>query len=85
MSEELELILMDVESSMQKAIDHLDVELTRIRAGKANANILDGVRVDYYGAPTPIGQVANISVLDARTISIQPWEKICYPLLIVPS
>ncbi|MFT4202550.1 MAG: ribosome recycling factor [Chitinophagaceae bacterium] len=75
MSEELELVMMDAESSMQKAIDHLDVELTRIRAGKASPTILDGVRVEYYGAPTPISQVANISILDARTISIQPWER----------
>lgn len=75
MSEELELVMMDAEGSMQKAIDHLDVELNRIRAGKASPTILDGVKVEYYGAPTPISQVANISVLDARTISIQPWEK----------
>jgi len=75
MSEDLELILDDVESSMKKAISHLEVELTKIRAGKANPSMLDGVNVDYYGAPTPINQVANVSILDARTISIQPWEK----------
>ena len=60
---------------MKKAISHLEVELTKIRAGKANPSMLDGVNVDYYGAPTPINQVANVSILDARTISIQPWEK----------
>jgi ribosome recycling factor len=54
---------------------HLEVELTKIRAGKASPTMLDGINVDYYGAPTPIAQVANISVLDVRTISIQPWEK----------
>ena len=73
--EELELIMDDAESSMNKAIAHLETELTKIRAGKASPAMLDGVNVDYYGSPTPINQVANVSVLDARTISIQPWEK----------
>lgn len=75
MTEELELLLDDAESSMKKAISHLETELTKIRAGKANPTMLDGITVEYYGAPTPINQVANVSVLDARTISIQPWEK----------
>ncbi len=75
MTEEAELVLMETESAMKKAIDHLDVELTRIRAGKATPTVLDGVTVEYYGSPTPISQVANVSVLDSRTISIQPWEK----------
>jgi len=75
MAEELDLIIDDTESSMQKAINHLETELTKIRAGKASPVMLDGVAVEYYGNPTPISQVANISVLDARTISIQPWEK----------
>lgn len=75
MSEELELLLDDAESSMKKAISHLEAELTKIRAGKANPTMVDGITVEYYGASTPINQVANISVLDARTISIQPWEK----------
>jgi ribosome recycling factor len=75
MTEELQLIADDAEDSMKKAIDHLEAELTKIRAGKASPGMLDGITVDYYGAPTPIAQVANISVLDARTISIQPWEK----------
>ena len=75
MSEELSLIAEDAEDSMKKGISHLEVELTKIRAGKANPNMLDGINVDYYGSPTPIAQVANISVLDVRTISIQPWEK----------
>ncbi len=73
--EELELVMDDAESSMQKAISHLEVELTKIRAGKANPALVDGIFVEYYGNPTPIAQVANISILDARTISIQPWEK----------
>jgi ribosome recycling factor len=75
MTEELNLIIDDVESGMKKAIVHLEVELTKVRAGKASPTMLEGIMVDYYGAPTPIQQVANVSVLDARTISIQPWEK----------
>jgi ribosome recycling factor len=75
MSEDVTFILDDTKESMEKAIGHLEQELTKIRAGKANPSMLDGVNVDYYGAPTPIAQVANITVLDAKTISIQPWEK----------
>lgn len=75
MSEELDLIMDDINSSMQKAIDHLEVELTKIRAGKASPALLNGINVDYYGSPTPISNVANITILDAKTISIQPWEK----------
>ena len=75
MTEELEMIKMDTESSMKKAINHLEAELLKIRAGKANPNMLDGIVAEYYGSPTPIAQIANISVLDARTISVQPWEK----------
>lgn len=75
MAEELEQIVADAESHMKKAIDHLEVELTKVRAGKASPAMLDGLNVEYYGSPTPISQVANVTVLDARTISIQPWEK----------
>lgn len=75
MSEELFMVITDAEDGMKKAINHLESELVRIRAGKANPTMLDGITVEYYGAPTPIAQVANISVLDVRTISIQPWEK----------
>jgi ribosome recycling factor len=75
MSEELQMIIDDAEDGMQKAISHLETELTKIRAGKANPTMLDVINVDYYGSPTPIAQVANISILDVRTISIQPWEK----------
>lgn len=75
MSEELDLILDDAETAMKKAISHLETELVKIRAGKATPAMLDGITVDYYGSPTPINQVANVTVLDARTISIQPWEK----------
>ena len=75
MSEELSLIKMDMEESMNKAISHLETELVKIRAGKANPNMLDGIMAEYYGSPTPIAQIANISALDTRTISVQPWEK----------
>jgi len=68
-------ILSDTEASMNKALNHLEAELSKIRAGKANPAMLDGIMVDYYGNPTPINQVANVTVLDARTISVQPWEK----------
>ena len=68
-------ILSDTESSMNKALNHLETELVKIRAGKANPTMLDGIMVDYYGNPTAINQVANVTVLDARTISVQPWEK----------
>jgi ribosome recycling factor len=75
MSEDVQLTLELAEDSMNKAISHLEAELVKIRAGKANPQMLDGIMIDYYGSPTPINQVSNISVLDARTLSIQPWEK----------
>ncbi|MEM1319107.1 MAG: ribosome recycling factor [Bacteroidota bacterium] len=60
---------------MDDTINHLSRELTKIRAGKASPAALEGIMVDYYGAPTPLNQVANISTPDAKTLSIQPWEK----------
>lgn len=75
MAEGLDKILHDTETTMIKAINHLEAELVKIRAGKANPNMLDGIVADYYGSPTLINQIANVSVLDARTISVQPWEK----------
>src|SRR3954463_9989435 len=74
-AEEVSFALELAEDSMKRAINHLEAELTKIRAGKANPQMLDGIMVDYYGSPTPINQVGNITILDARTISIQPWEK----------
>ncbi len=68
-------ILQDTSNAMKKAIQHLENELAKIRAGKASPAMLDGIMVEYYGNPTPMSQVANIVVMDARTISIQPWEK----------
>jgi len=75
MAEDISQIVATADDHMKKAITHLETELTKIRAGKATPQILDGIVVDYYGSPTPINQVGNINVMDARTLSIQPWEK----------
>ncbi|MFM8806478.1 MAG: ribosome recycling factor [Sphingomonadales bacterium] len=75
MAEDIQSISAGAQEQMKKAIGHLEAELVKIRAGKANPQMFDGLVVDYYGAPMPINQVANISVMDARTLSIQPWEK----------
>ena len=75
MAEDISSIKANAADHMQKAITHLEAELVKIRAGKANPQMIDGIVVDYYGNPTPINQIGNISVLDARTLSIQPWEK----------
>jgi ribosome recycling factor len=75
MSDELLSITDHALESMKKAISHLESELVKIRAGRATPQMLDGIVVDYYGNPTPISQVGNITVADARTIIIQPWEK----------
>lgn len=72
---EVKEILQNSEDSMQLAVEYLDDTLSHIRAGKASARLLDGIRVDYYGSQAPISNVANISVPDARTIAITPWEK----------
>jgi ribosome recycling factor len=75
MHEDIELILEDATDQMEKAVKHLDHELVKLRAGKANPHILDGIHVDYYGVNTPLQQVSNISTPDGRTILVQPWEK----------
>ncbi|NVK52217.1 MAG: ribosome recycling factor [Flavobacteriaceae bacterium] len=75
MNEEIEFILDSAKELMQNAVDHLVKELRAIRAGKATPAMLTTVTVDYYGSQTPLGQVANVNTPDARTISIQPWEK----------
>lgn len=63
------------EDKMKKSVEALRVEFTKVRTGRAHAGILDHVKVDYYGSPMPIGQVANISVIDPHTLGVQPWEK----------
>ncbi|MCJ8208449.1 ribosome recycling factor [Mucilaginibacter sp. RS28] len=75
MSELIKKQLNDAKALMEKAIDHTDNELSKIRAGKATPSMLDGISVDYYGTPTPLSQVGNINTPDARTILVQPWEK----------
>jgi ribosome recycling factor len=75
MSEQLNSIHSDTLDSMKKAIAHLELEIQKIRAGKASPQVLDGIVVDYYGNPTPIDQIGNIVAPDPRTITIQPWEK----------
>lgn len=67
--------MQETAAAMKKAIGHLEAELTKIRAGKATPAIVDGIYVDYYGNATPLSQVANITIPDARTISLQPWER----------
>jgi ribosome recycling factor len=73
--EEIQLYLDDAKESMEKAVKHTSIELTKIRAGKAMPNMIDGVMVEYYGSPTPINQVASVTTPDARTLAIRPFEK----------
>lgn len=68
-------VLVDAEEKMKKSIEVVKHELTTIRTGRASTSLLDTVRVDYYGTPTPIAQVANVSTPDARLIVVQPWER----------
>jgi ribosome recycling factor len=75
MNEDVEFILEDAREKMDKAVKHLESDLLKLRAGKANTHILDGINVDYYGVITPLVQVSNISTPDARTIAVQPWDK----------
>jgi ribosome recycling factor len=73
--EEIEFILDSAKESMNNSIAHLEKEFLNIRAGKASPQMLGGVFVDYYGSQTPLSQVANVNVPDARTITVTPWEK----------
>lgn len=73
--EELELIVASVKQEMDAAIKHLDHAFQKIRAGRASTAMVQDVMVEYYGAPTPLSQVANVSVVDAMTLSIQPWDR----------
>ncbi|GAB3232815.1 ribosome recycling factor [Algoriphagus aestuariicola] len=73
--EEIELFLEEAKELMQKAVDHTAAELVKIRAGKAMPNLLDGVMVQYYGAPTPLNQVSSVNTSDARTLAIKPFER----------
>src|ERR1700743_632258 len=75
MSELVKKQINDAKALMEKAIDHADNELNKIRAGKASPAMLDDIVVEYYGTPTPLSQVGSVNTPDARTIVIQPWEK----------
>lgn len=75
MADTVDSILALGATQMDVAVDHLKKELTKIRTGKASTGLLDGLLVDYYGNNTPLAQVANVGIADARTITIQPWEK----------
>ena len=73
--EEINFILDSTRESMEKAINHLELAFSKIRAGKATPQMLDSVIIDYYGSPTPLNQASNINTPDAKTISVQPWDK----------
>lgn len=73
--EEIQFFLDEAKEDMEKALKHIDNELTKIRAGKAMPNMVESVMVDYYGTPTAISQVASVNTPDARTLAIKPWEK----------
>lgn len=75
MDEEMDFIVDSAKESMQQSIEHFEKEMLNIRAGKANPVMLAGVKVDYYGSLTPLSQVANVNSPDARTLTVQPWEK----------
>ena len=75
MNEEVELITEETRDRMEKALSHLEHELARLRAGRSNPALLDGITVDYYGVNTPLNQVSNINTPDPKTILVQPWEK----------
>ena len=74
-------ILKDAEQRMQKSIESMRGEMAKIRTGRASPALIEHVMVDYYGSPTPINQVANITVQDARTLGVQPWEKPMVPVV----
>lgn len=81
MEDNVTLILDVASEKMGKAIEHLDREIGKVRAGKANPKMLDGIMVDYYGTMTPLVQVANINTPDPRTIAIQPWDRKMIPII----
>lgn len=75
MSQDIDQYLKESQHFMNDAIEHLNNELIKIRTGKASPSMLNGLLVEYYGSPTPLSQVASVAAADARTLSIQPWEK----------
>jgi len=79
MQEEIDFLFDATKDDMNRALSHMEKALVKIRAGRANPSMLEGVMVEYYGTPTPLQQVSNVNTPDARTISIQPWEKTLIP------
>ena len=79
--EETKTILDAAQAKMQRAVDHLEEELLNVRAGKASPNVLNGVLVDYYGTMSPVSQVASVTVPDAKTVLVQPWDKKMLPVI----
>ncbi|ODS23943.1 ribosome recycling factor [Candidatus Endobugula sertula] len=77
----IEEIKQEAQKRMQKSLDALATNFNKIRTGRAHPSVLDGIKIDYYGTETPLSQVANISILDARTLSISPWEKQLTPAI----
>lgn len=75
MTEELQMIYDELKASNGKSLTHLENELVKVRAGKATPSMLSGVMIEYYGSPTPLQQVANVATMDARTLTVQAWEK----------
>lgn len=75
MNEEVKLFLDEAREQMEKSIAHLEDELAKVRAGRANPSMLGEIKVDYYGTHSPLTQVANVSATDARTLMIKPWDK----------
>jgi ribosome recycling factor len=73
--EEIDLVIDMSKDTMERALKHTQIELSKIRAGRASTNMLDGIMVEYYGVPTPLNQVSSVSTPDARTISIKPFER----------
>lgn len=75
MEDEIQMLLLELEEGNEKSMSHLKAELEKIRAGKATPSMLDGVQVEAYGAMTPLNQIANVNTLDAKTITVQPFDK----------
>jgi ribosome recycling factor len=75
MTEDIDLVKSEFKDANEKSLRHLEGELQKIRAGRATPSMLQSVMVDYYGTPTPLAQVANVNSIDARTLTVQPWER----------
>ncbi len=79
--EDKDSILLDAEERMEKALAALDREFAKLRTGRASTALVDNIKVDYYGTPTPIGQMSSVAVPDSRTITIQPWDRSAFGLI----